>query len=270
MSTVLDEIIEGVRADLEPRMRAVSTVDVIERAACAPPALDALEHFRRPGPVKVISEVKRKSPSKGDLAQIPDPAALAARYEAGGASAISVLTEQRRFGGSLEDLDAVRAAVQVPVLRKDFMVCEYQLFEARAHGADIVLLIVAALEQKRLRDLFVQACDLGMSVLVETHDESEIERALEIDAQLIGVNARNLKTLEVDRDLIPRMLGKIPDDRIKVAESGIRGPEDVATYVDAGADVVLVGEALVRHGDPTQAVRDFRAAGAHVRAGSGA
>ncbi len=265
MTTVLDDIIAGVREDLGDRMRSVGTVEIVERAAAAPAALDAYAALGEPGPVRIISEVKRRSPSKGALADIPDPAALAGAYETGGATAISVLTEPRRFGGSLTDLDAVRSTVSIPVLRKDFMVSEYQLFEARAHRADIILLIVAALEQSRLRDLFQQAHDLGMAALVEVHDEAEAERAVDLGARLVGVNARNLKTLEVDRSVFGRLAAQLPDDRIKVAESGIRGPQDVADYVAAGADAVLVGEALVTGGDPTAAVREFITAGADTR-----
>lgn len=252
---MLDEIILGVREDLEDRKRHTSAPDIAAHAADAAPAIDALAAFRAEGPVKILSEVKRRSPSKGDLAEIPDPAQLAAAYEQGGATAISVLTEQRRFGGSLADLDAVRASVRIPVLRKDFMVDHYQIDEARVHGADIVLLIVAALDDALLCDLFQHATALGMTVLVETHDEAEIDRALAVDAQLIGVNARNLKTLDVDRGVFARLAPRVPADRIRVAESGIRGPQDVADYVAAGADAVLVGEALVTGGDPRSALR---------------
>lgn len=255
MITVLDDIILGVREDLEDRKRHTSAQDIAGRAAVAAPAIDALAAFRATGPVKILSEVKRRSPSKGELAEIPDPAQLAAAYEQGGATAISVLTEQRRFGGSLADLDAVRASVRIPVLRKDFMVDHYQVDEARAHGADLILLIVAALDDALLHDLFQHATDLGMTPLVETHDEAEIDRALAADAQLIGVNARNLKTLDVDRGVFARLAPRVPADRVRVAESGIRNPQDVAEYVAAGADAVLVGEALVTGGDPRSAVR---------------
>lgn len=254
MSTVLDDIIVGVREDLADRQRTTPAPDIAREAHAAAPALDALAAFRAAGPVKIISEVKRRSPSKGALATIPDPSGLAAAYARGGATAISVLTEPRRFGGSLADLDAVRAEVSIPLLRKDFMVEHYQVDEARAHGADIILLIVAALDDTQLRDLFQHAAALGMTALVETHDEAEIDRALAIDAQLIGVNARNLKTLEVDRGVFARLAPCVPADRVRVAESGIRGPEDVADYVAAGADAVLVGEALVTGGDPAAAV----------------
>jgi indole-3-glycerol phosphate synthase len=210
--------------------------------------------FRGPGS-SVIAEVKRRSPSKGDLADIPDPAELARRYAAGGAGAISVLTEERRFGGSLADLRAVRAAVDVPLLRKDFMVEPYQLLEARALGADVALLIVAALDDDTLRRLHDEARELGLTVLVEVHDEAETERAVALGAELVGVNARNLRTLDVDPHAFARLAPLVPDDRVLVAESGITGPDDVATYVGLGARVVLVGEALVRDGDPEGAVR---------------
>ena len=249
MGTVLDSIIEGVRADLAVRRLQIPVVDV----TAAPSARDAFSAFEKAG-LGVIAEVKRASPSKGALAQITDPAALAQQYAEGGATAISVLTEQRRFNGSLADLDAVRARVDIPVLRKDFMVDAYQIDEARAHGADIVLLIVAALDDALLRDLYQQARDLGMTVLVEVHDEAEAERAVHLGARVIGVNSRNLKTLDVDPGVFARLAPMIPDDVIKVAESGITGPADVARYQQLGARAVLVGEALVRSGDPRSAV----------------
>jgi len=210
--------------------------------------------FRSPGS-SVIAEVKRRSPSKGDLAEIADPAALARRYAAGGAAAISVLTEERRFGGSLADLRAVRTAVETPLLRKDFLVEPYQVLEARAAGADLVLLIVAALDDDTLRRLHDLARELGMATLVEVHDEVETARAVELGAELVGVNARNLKTLGVDQDTFGRLAPLIPGDRVKVAESGIFGPVDVKRFVAEGARAVLVGEALVKDGDPEGAVR---------------
>jgi indole-3-glycerol phosphate synthase len=205
----------------------------------------------------VIAEVKRRSPSKGALAEIADPAALATAYAAGGAAAISVLTEERRFGGSLDDLRAVRAAVDAPVLRKDFLVESYQVVEARAAGADLVLLIVAALDDDTLRRLHDEARELGLTVLVEVHDEAETERAVALGAELVGVNARNLKTLEIDQDTFGRLAPLVPDDRVKVAESGVFGPDDVARHVAEGARAVLVGEALVKDGDPERAVREM-------------
>jgi indole-3-glycerol phosphate synthase len=218
--------------------------------------------FQSPG-VSVIAEVKRSSPSRGALAAIDDPAALASDYAAGGASTISVLTEQRRFGGSLADLKAVRAAVDIPVLRKDFILTSYQLWEARAAGADLALLIVAALEQNQLESLVERAASIGLTALVEVHDEEEVDRALAAEARLIGVNARNLKTLAVDRDRFSRLAPRIPDHVVRVAESGVRGPHDVFEYAKQGANVVLVGETLVKGKDPRTAVADLVAAGAH-------
>ncbi len=260
--SVLDEIIEGVRIDLAEREAAVPLDRLKEQARRAPDALDPMPAYRAPG-VSVIAEVKRSSPSKGALATISDPAALAANYQSGGAATISVLTEQRRFGGSLADLEAVRAAVHVPVLRKDFIVTSYQLWEARAAGADLALLIVAALDQSRLESLVERAESIGLTALVEVHDEEEVERALEAGATLVGVNARNLKTLEVDRDTFARLAPRIPDDVVRVAESGVRDARDVFEYAKQGAHVVLVGETLVKGEDPRAAVADLVAAGAH-------
>lgn len=258
MSSVLDDIVRGVRADLADRRAATPATDLRARISEQPPARDAVAALRAAGPLKVIAEVKRRSPSKGDLADIPDPAELAGAYAAGGASIISVLTEQRRFGGSLADLDAVRAAVDTPLLRKDFVVDGYQVDEARAHGADVVLLIVAALEPTQLADLHAQVLSHGMTPLVEVHDEDETAVAVELGAEVIGVNARNLKTLDVDRAVFPRLASLLPADRVKVAESGVRGPADAAEYAAAGADAVLVGEALVTGGDPEGAVGRMR------------
>jgi len=259
--SVLAEIIVGVREDLARRQSAVPEADLRAALADVPPARDPMPAFRE-SEMSVIAEVKRRSPSKGDLADIPDPAALATAYAAGGAAAISVLTEERRFGGSLDDLRAVRAAVETPLLRKDFIVEVYQLLEGRAAGADLALLIVAALAEDDLRRLHDQARELGMSVLVEVHDEPETERAVALGAELIGVNARNLKTLEVDDATFAKLAPLVPADRVLVAESGISGPADVARYAADGARAVLVGEALVRDGDPVAAVRAMREVGA--------
>lgn len=252
--SVLDDIVAGVRTDLARRQAETSQADLRAALADVDPPRDPLPHLRATGS-SVIAEVKRRSPSKGDLADIADPAALARQYAAGGAAAISVLTEERRFGGSLADLRAVRAAVDVPLLRKDFVVDPYQVTEARAAGADLVLLIVAALDDDLLRRLHDQARELGLAVLVEVHDEEETARAVDLGAELVGVNARNLKTLEVDQDVFGRLAPLVPDDRVKVAESGIFGPVDVKRYVAEGARAVLVGEALVKDGDPEAAVR---------------
>ena len=263
MPTVLEEIIAGVREDLAARQAAVPLEEVRRLAERAARALDAEAALRRPG-LSLVAEVKRASPSKGSLAPIADPASLAAAYEAGGATAVSVLTEERRFNGSLADLDAVRAAVGIPVLRKDFMVTDYQVWEARAHGADIVLLIVAALAQDDLVRMQDLARSLGMTALVEVHDEAETRRAVEAGASVIGVNARNLKTLDVDPDTFARLAPLIPDSCVGVAESGVRGPQDAAAYAAQGADAVLVGEALVIGGDPRAAAHDLITAGAHA------
>ncbi|GAA1514906.1 indole-3-glycerol phosphate synthase TrpC [Sphaerisporangium rubeum] len=260
--SVLDEILEGVRADLAEREKSVSLAELKDRARLAPPARDAYAALGGDR-VSVIAEVKRSSPSKGALAAIADPAALAADYEAGGAHVISVLTEGRRFGGSLADLAAVRAAVDIPVLRKDFVVSSYQLWEARAHGADLALLIVAALDQNALVSLIERAESIGLAPLVEVHDEEELARALDAGAKIIGVNARDLKTLQVDREIFSQLAPKIPDGVIKIAESGVRGPHDLLAYARAGADAVLVGESLVTGKDPKAAVVDLVTAGAH-------
>ena len=261
-ASVLDEILAGVREDVELRQQRVSLERVKELAAAAPPPLDAYAALRRPG-VGVIAEVKRSSPSKGQLAEIPDPADLATEYAAGGARCISVLTEGRWFGGSLDDLVSVRAAVGVPVLRKDFVVSSYQVHEARAHGADLVLLIVAALEQKVLTGLLERIESLGMTALVEVHTEDEADRALEAGAQVIGVNARNLRTLEVDRSVFERIAPGLPNSVVKIAESGVRGPHDLIRYASAGADAVLVGEGLVTQKSPRDAVAELVNAGNH-------
>ena len=260
--TVLDDIIVGVREDLAVRQARVPLDELKARVANLQPARPVLSTLRGED-IAVIAEVKRRSPSKGDLATIADPAHLAAEYEAGGAHIISVLTEERRFGGSLADLTAVRAAVDIPVLRKDFMVSSYQLWEARAYGADLVLLIVAALSQDALVCLHERALSIGLSVLVEVHDQLEVERAVAAGARIIGVNARDLRTLEVHREQFAKVAPYIPDHVAKVAESGVRGPEDLLHYAKAGADAVLVGESLVTGRDPRDAVHQLVTAGAH-------
>jgi indole-3-glycerol phosphate synthase len=262
MTTVLDSILEGVRADVAAREALVDFGAIKAAAAAAPAPRDAFAVLSGEG-ISVIAEVKRASPSKGALADIPSPAELAKAYEAGGARVISVLTEERRFNGSLADLDAVRAAVNVPILRKDFIVGPYQIHEARAHGADVILLIVAALEQEALVSLLERTESLGMTALVEVHTEEEANRALEAGAKVIGVNARNLKTLEIDPDVFGRIAPGLPTSVIKIAESGIRGTADLLAYAGAGADAVLVGESLVTSGDPRAAVAELVTAGAH-------
>ncbi|GAA2084941.1 indole-3-glycerol phosphate synthase TrpC [Pseudolysinimonas kribbensis] len=255
---MLDDLVAGAREDAAAR-RVDRPLEQVERDALdAPPALDAVAALAPSDRVKIIAEIKRASPSRGPLAAITEPAALAVSYQTGGASAISVLTEQRRFHGSLADLEQVRAAVEIPVLRKDFVTEPYQVLEARAAGADLVLLIVAALEQQQLLALHALVHQLGMTALVETHSADEVQRALDVGAQVVGVNARDLATFELDRELFGSLADAIPSGVIRVAESAVREPADVAHYRAAGADVVLAGEALVTGDDPVAAIEAFR------------
>ncbi|MGB7962545.1 MAG: indole-3-glycerol phosphate synthase TrpC [Propionicimonas sp.] len=255
--TVLDEIIVGVRQDLAKRQETRSLADLERAVAELPSPLDVMPALAAPG-LSVIAEVKRASPSKGNLADIDDPAELARAYQAGGAAAISVLTEARRFRGSLSDLAKVRAAVQTPLLRKDFVVTDYQLWEGRAAGADLALLIVAALSEVELQRLLTLGRSLGLACLVETHTPDEVKRAVDAGADLIGVNNRNLKTLAVDLAQFERLVPLIPPGAVTVAESGILSLADAARMAQAGADAVLVGEALVKDGDPAAAIRAMR------------
>jgi indole-3-glycerol phosphate synthase len=249
--SVLDSIIEGVREDLVARRLPLSQLH--EKLSAAPAVIDAHPRLIA-GEMNIIAEVKRSSPSKGSLATIGDPKALAAQYESAGAAVVSVLTERRRFGGSLEDLVAVRSEISIPILRKDFMVDEYQFFEARAAGADVVLLIVAALSKNQLKDYYDLATELGMAVLVETHTRQEIEDAMAIEPRIIGVNARNLKTLEIDLAAFSELIPEIPSSVIRIAESGISTRAEVEIAAQSGADAILVGETLVKSGDPRRAI----------------
>jgi indole-3-glycerol phosphate synthase len=252
--SVLDSIIEGVREDLAARRLPLAQIH--KHMEEAGPALDAHSFLSRVE-MNVIAEVKRSSPSKGELATITDPASLAEQYQEAGAAAVSVLTERRRFGGSLEDLDAVRKRISIPVLRKDFMVDEYQFLEARAHGADIVLLIVAALSKSQLRDFYDLATELGMASLIEVHTAQELESAMDIEPRIIGVNSRNLKTLDVDSAAFADLIPRIPADVIRVAESGIATRSDVEFAQNAGATAILVGETLVKSGNPISAMQEL-------------
>lgn len=254
---MLADLVAGAVADAAARRETRPLAQVEAEALAREPALDVVSALAPAERVKVIAEVKRASPSRGDLADIADPAELAVSYETGGASAISVLTEGRRFKGSLADLEEVRGAVRVPVLRKDFIAEPYQVLEARASGADLVLLIVAALEQSRLVELHDLIGQLGMTALVEAHSADELERALDIGPPIVGVNARDLSTFELDRDLFGTLADRIPSGVIRVAESAVFTPEDVAHYRSAGADAVLIGEALVTDGDPVARIRSF-------------
>ena len=250
--SVLDSIIEGVREDLAKRRRSLGELHEQMSQAAAP--LDA-HAVLKSDQMKVIAEVKRSSPSKGELSAIGDPAALAEQYENAGASVISVLTEERRFKGSLADLTAVRTRVSIPILRKDFMIDEYQFFEARAHGADMILLIVAALAKSQLRDFYDLATEMGMAALIEVHTADELERAMEITPRIVGVNSRNLKTLDVNQGAFAELIPQIPAEVIRVAESGISARRDVEFAQSHGADAILVGEALVTSSDPALAMR---------------
>ncbi len=252
--SVLHSIIEGVREDLAARRLPLAQIR--EAMDLAPAPRDGYAALSK-DEMNVIAEVKRSSPSKGNLATISDPAALAEQYQEAGAGAVSVLTERRRFGGSLEDLDAVRERVSIPVLRKDFMVDEYQFFEARAHGADIILLIVAALSKSQLKDFYDLSTELGMSALVEVHTSQELESAMDIEPRMVGINSRNLKTLDVDPGVFTELIPQIPSEIIRVAESGISTQSDVDFAQKAGASVILVGEALVKSGDPISAMQEL-------------
>jgi indole-3-glycerol phosphate synthase len=257
---VLEELYAGSIADAE-RRREDAPLQIVEpKALSNVPPLNALEFLAPARQIKILAEVKRASPSRGQMAEIPDPALLASIYAANGASAISVLTEERKFKGSLEDLIEVRAKVQLPLLRKDFIANEYQILEARAAGADIILLIVAGLDQKTIIRLKHFTEELGMTAFVETHSEDELKLALDIDTKMVGVNARDLSTFETDRDLFAKLVHLIPSGVIKVAESAVRTAQDVAHYRAAGADVALVGEALVTN-DPAAMLQSFLQAG---------
>ena len=252
--SILDSIIEGVREDLAARRGPLAQLhEELDRIA---PTLDAHDFLSR-NEMNVIAEVKRSSPSKGALADISDPASLADQYQEAGAAAVSVLTERRRFGGSLEDLDAVRSRISIPVLRKDFMIDEYQFLEARAHGADIVLLIVAALSKSQLKDFYDLSQELGMASLIEINTVAELESAMEISPRIIGVNSRNLKTLEVDSAAFSDLIPRIPTEIIRIAESGISHRSHVEFAQNAGATAILVGEALVKSGNPISAMREL-------------
>lgn len=258
---MLADLVAGALADAAERRTIRSLSEVEADALAAPAPRDALAALAPADRVKIIAEVKRASPSRGLLADIRDPASLAVSYQTGGASAISVLTEQRRFGGSLDDLREVRAAVEVPVLRKDFIADPYQVFEARAAGADLVLLMATVLEQKELSELYALVGQLGMTALVEAHSAEEVARSVDVGATVIGINARDLKTFQLDRDLFGTLAGAIPSGVVRVAESAVTSPADVAHYREAGADVVLIGEALVTGDDPVTTLESFLAAG---------
>ncbi len=249
----LTDVVERLQRDLEER--PLDDVALMARVSAMPPAKDLEAALTVGEPPALIAEVKRASPSAGMIAEDVNPSVLARAYQAGGAAAVSVLTEPRHFHGSLADLQAVRSSVSIPVLRKDFLIHPSQVIEARASGADAVLLIVAALTDAQLRALLEAARDVGLATLVETHSDEDLRRALDSDAKLIGVNARDLETLEVDVAGALARVGRVPDDRISVLESGISTRANVDAALEAGASAILVGEALMRADDPARAVR---------------
>jgi indole-3-glycerol phosphate synthase len=260
VATYLDRILEGHRA---AAARDDRPIEALLETARACPALRGFTTALRASSeteMAVIAEVKRRSPSKGDLAADLDPAATATAYQAGGAACLSVLTDAEWFGGSADDLQAARAAVTVPVLRKDFTVSARDVCDARLMGADAVLLIVAALDEAELAELHALATELTLDVLVEVHDEAELARALAVGAAVVGVNQRDLVTFEVDTARAERVAAAMPGGVVRVAESGIRDAEDVIRLADAGFHAVLVGESVVTAGDPAQSVTALRVA----------
>jgi indole-3-glycerol phosphate synthase len=250
--SALNQIIDGVLEDVE--VRKIPRSKIAEKINQAPKLRDAYEALNKQQ-LSLIAEVKRSSPSKGDLAEILDPIALATSYQIGGANVISVLTEQRRFKGSIRDLIAVRGAIELPVLRKDFIVSDFQVYESRIIGSDLLLLIVAALTKSQLKDYFQLATELGMQVLVEVHDLEELESAIEIGSKIIGVNGRNLKTLELHPEAFKLILPRIPNTILKVAESGISTRAQVEMIESLGANAILVGESLVKAGNPVHTIK---------------
>ncbi len=255
----LNQIIAAHRQAAQGDKRSLD--DLVDQAQRCPPTRSFRSRLSKTPGVAVIAEIKRRSPSKGDLRLDLDPAALAQQYQHGAATCLSVLTDTEWFGGSVADLQAARNAVDLPVLRKDFTVDERDIADARIMGADCVLLIAAALNDSELRRFCTLARDIGLDALIEVHDEPELARALEADADLVGVNQRDLLTFEVDQDRAAKLASMIPDDVVSVAESGITGPEDVSRLSSVGYDAVLVGESLVRSADPAGSVRALVDAG---------
>jgi indole-3-glycerol phosphate synthase len=253
-SNILTSIIEGVIEDVEKRKVPIS--QITEQLENVPKLRNAYEALNKDG-MRLIAEIKRSSPSKGDLSTIENPVSLANDYQSGGADLISVLTESRRFKGNISDLIAVRSAVDLPVLRKDFIVTEFQVYESRLLGADLMLLIVAGLLKSQLVDFYQLATELGMDVLVEVHDLAEAEIAVDIGSKIIGVNCRNLKTLEVNDKNFELILPQLPASVLKVAESGISTRDQVLSVQELGAKAVLIGETLVRTGNPVHTIKEL-------------
>lgn len=253
-SNILTSIIEGVIEDVAKRKIPISQLK--EQLENAPKLRNAYAALNNEG-MRLIAEIKRSSPSKGDLDAISNPVSLAMDYQSGGADVISVLTEERRFKGNISDLIAVRSEVNLPVLRKDFIVTEYQVYESRILGADLMLLIVAGLSKSELIDFYQLATELGMDVLVEVHDLNEAEIAVDIGSKIIGVNCRNLKTLEINSRSFELILPQLPASVLKVAESGISNREQVIAVQDLGAKAVLIGETLVKTGNPVHTIKEL-------------
>lgn len=253
MTMYLDGILASHRAAAALEARSLDAL--IDETRSLEPARGFGAALRAASPLGVIAEVKRRSPSKGDLAPDLDPSALSSDYAAGGAACVSVLTDEHFFGGSVRDLQTVREAVSLPVLRKDFTVSAHDVVDARLMGADCVLLIVAALDDIELAEFHALATDIGLDVLVEVHDEAEAERAIALGATIIGVNQRDLMTFEVDVERAARVATSLPKGVVRIAESGINGPTDIPALVAAGFDAILVGESLVTHHGPTDGVR---------------
>ena len=251
---ILERILAAKREEVARRRQATPLAALVDAAKAQAPARGFRQALARPGPVRIIAEVKRRSPSKGALREDLDPAALARAYHMGGADAVSVLTDEPFFGGSAADLEAARAAVPLPVLRKDFIIDPYQVYEARAWGADAVLLIAAALREDQLRELLTLAGELGMDALVEVHTAGELEMALATGAQLIGINNRDLRTFITRLEVTLELAAKIPPGPVVVSESGIQSRADVERLAAAGVHAILVGESLVKSPDPLQAV----------------
>jgi len=253
MATILDEIVARKRREVELARERVPSFALEGRMATAPAVRDFFASLAAPGPVRLIAEFKRKSPSAGEIRPGATVEEIVRGYAAAGASCLSILTDAVGFGGSLVDLETARVAVPLPVLRKEFVVDRYQVLEARAHGADAVLLIAECLDDCRLRSLYREILDLGMTPLVELHDAENLPRVLDLGATLVGINNRDLRTMTTDLDHVLRLRERVPDDVVLVAESGIRTRADVERLGRAGIGAMLVGESLLRQPDPGRA-----------------
>lgn len=262
---VLSDLVAQAHKDVQEREKVVSFADMKARAAQVPDAMDVISFLQQAGTgaTSIIGEIKRHSPQRGHLADIPDVAALAQIYEANGASMVSVVADERNFGAHPTDVEDVVCAVNIPVLMKRLVISPYQVHEARARGADAVLLIAAALEQPALISLLDRIHSIGMTALVGTNSRLEALRALDAGAQLIGVNARNYQTLEVDRNIVDQVIDVIPSNVVAVAEATVAGPHDIAEFAQWGADAVIVGEALVTATEPGQVMHNMVCAGSH-------